>query len=198
MNQNHINTWLNYKGKVFFKDIGMRKNQFILDFGCGRGNYTIPAALTVGKSGRIYAIDKNRDKLDYLRQRIEKYRLHNIEVLLVKERDKLPFPNELLDIVLLYDVIHLIRNRETLLSEIYRVLKPYGILSVYPKHHLKDMKMNIEEVRINIESVGFTFNVKLLKLLMHDNQLEKGYVLNFGKNLTIKYFSLTNNNKLSK
>ncbi len=42
-------------------EIGMQKGQMVLDFGCGSGDYTIPAAKVVGKSGTIYAVDKSED-----------------------------------------------------------------------------------------------------------------------------------------
>ena len=41
--------------------------------------------------------------------------------------------------------------------------------------------MNLEDIMEEIESVGFRFDIKLFKTLMHDDQLEKGYVLNFRK-----------------
>ena len=40
----NIEKWLEEDGEVFLKDIGIRKGQLILDFGCGVGHYTIPTA----------------------------------------------------------------------------------------------------------------------------------------------------------
>ena len=44
------------------------------------------------------------------------------------------------------------------------------------------MNMDLKEVKKEIEDAGFRFDVKIIKSLMHDDKLEKGYVLNFRKN----------------
>jgi len=40
--------------------MGIKRGQTILDFGCGSGNYANPAALIVGRKGKVYALDKKR------------------------------------------------------------------------------------------------------------------------------------------
>jgi precorrin-6B methylase 2 len=57
---------MDYKGEKFLKNIGIQRNQFVLDFGSRYGTYTIPAAKLVGKKGKIYAVDKNMEYLDKL------------------------------------------------------------------------------------------------------------------------------------
>jgi len=42
--------------------------------------------------------------------------------------------DECVDAVLLHDVIHLIDERAALFGEMYRVLKPDGLVSMYPMH----------------------------------------------------------------
>ena len=42
------------EGEIFLRDIGMKGNQSILDFGCGLDNYTILAAVVVGRMGQVY------------------------------------------------------------------------------------------------------------------------------------------------
>jgi len=178
---NDIDKWLERKGAKFLKYIGIRKNQFVLDFGCGHGTYTIPAALVVGKGGMVYGVDNNKDHLDELIQRVAEYGLENIQRIYVKNEDKLPLNDESIDSVLLYDVLHLVESRGGLLAELFRVLKHQGLLSVYPKHHKEDMQMDLDQVINEIESSGFSFENKLFNLLMHDDCLEQGYVLNFKK-----------------
>ena len=175
--------WVDHKGEAFLKDIGMRRDKFVLDFGCGSGTYAIPAAYVVGKRGKVYVVDKNTEHLDKLMHRAGERGLENIERVYVLEEKKLPLSNECVDVVLLYDILHLVENRETLLAEIYRVSKPSGILTVYPKHHQTHMKMSLEDIREEIESKGFLFKTKFFKILMHDDNLEEGHVLNFRKSV---------------
>jgi len=46
--------------------IGIKSGQSVLDFGCGSGTYTIPVAKIVGKQGKVYALDKDKNELDNL------------------------------------------------------------------------------------------------------------------------------------
>jgi len=182
MSNDNIKKWLDEVADAFLIDIGIRQNQTVLDLGCGMGNYAIPVAGIVGKSGKVYAVDKERKSLDGLKQRKEERQLENIEIVNVSEETGLPLQDESVDVVLLYDVIHLVDNRRELLADIYRVSKPNAIVSVYPKHHQEDMNMNLDDVKNEIESAHFRFKKKLYKKLIHNNYLEKGYVLNFRKN----------------
>jgi len=45
---------MDMEGEIFLKDIGMKRNQSILDFGYGLGNYTIFAAVVVRRMGKVY------------------------------------------------------------------------------------------------------------------------------------------------
>jgi ubiquinone/menaquinone biosynthesis C-methylase UbiE len=181
MNSNDISRWIDYKGEEFLRYIGIKKNDVVLDFGCRYGTYSLPAAKLVGKKGKIYAIDKKKEFLDKLLHRADNIGLNNIEAVFFPEEKSIPLSDEYIDVIILYDVLHLIENREKLLKELNRVLKSGGILSVFPKHHDTEMKMDLMEIQKEIEVVGFIFGLKIFKSLMHDDQLEKGLVLNFKK-----------------
>ena len=181
MKMDYIKNWFDQMGEIFLIDVGVEQNQTVMDFGCGEGNYTIPAARVVGEEGRIYAVDKNRESLDELVQRTKERGLENIEIVDVSEESVLPLQDESVDVVLLYDVIHLVDNRKELLADIYRVSKPNAIVSVYPKHHQEHMNMELDDVKDEIEAARFRFERMFYKILMHDNCLEQGYVLNFRK-----------------
>jgi len=173
--------WLDRMGEIFLIDIGIEQNHHVIDFGCGIGNYTIPAAKVVGEKGRVYAVDKNKESLYKLMQRSEKMELKNIEIIDVSERIKMSFQDKSIDAVLLYDVIHLVDNRRKLLTEMHQILKTNALISIYPKHHQEHMNMELDDVREEIKSAGFGFERMLYKILIHDNHLEQGYVLNFRK-----------------
>ncbi|MEA3457693.1 MAG: class I SAM-dependent methyltransferase [Candidatus Thermoplasmatota archaeon] len=178
---NDIKKWLDQMGKLFLMDVGIRQKQIVLDLGCGVGNYAIPAAGAVGRNGKVYAVDKNREPLDELTHRTKKRGLENVEMVEVSGESELPMQDESVDVVLLYDVIHLVNNRKRLLADVYRVLKPDALVSVYPKHHQEHMNMELDDVKNEIESARFHFERMIYKMLIHDNCLEQGYVLNFRK-----------------
>ncbi|MBC8457725.1 MAG: class I SAM-dependent methyltransferase [Deltaproteobacteria bacterium] len=173
-----IERWLKEDGELFLREIGIKKGQIVLDFGCGVGNYTIPAAKAVGKGGKVYAIDKDGGVLDNLRQKAESEGLKNIEPMKASGELKIGLKDESVDAVLLYDVLHYIDERRKIFDEAYRVLKAGALLSVYPKH----LESEEDVIRKEVEEANFYLERKTLKKLLHDSSYNKGYILNFRKN----------------
>ncbi len=121
-------------GKVLQR-VGIREGQTILDFGCGLGGYTIPAAEMVGERGKVYALDIHPLAIEAVEKNARKKRMTNITTIL-SDRDT-GLPDESVDVILLYDTIHGIGDKQALLKELHRVLKSDGFLSV-SDHHLKE------------------------------------------------------------
>ena len=107
---------------------GMR----VLDYGCGPGSYLLPAAELVGEAGRIYALDKHPLAIRSVRKLISRRRLTNVETILSGCETGLP-DNEV-DRVLLYDVLHCLAAPTSVLQELRPVLKPDGALSLNDHH----------------------------------------------------------------
>ena len=174
-----LNVWLDREGEEFLRKIGVRESQTILDFGCGRGNYALPAAGIVGEEGRVYALDKNQRALDELMQRVEGERLRNVTRIDTSGEVEIHLEDGSADVVLLYDIFWYFPLTDErllkLLSEVYRVTADGGLLSVYPKH------INSEQLRDKIESAGFKLEGKYCGRLIHDGNIESGRVLNFRK-----------------
>ena len=58
--KHRIDKWIEESGESILKHIGIKRGQTVLDFGCGSGNYTIPAARVIGEQYLVYAIDKDK------------------------------------------------------------------------------------------------------------------------------------------
>ena len=161
------------------REVGLRKGQIVLDFGCGSGSYTLPVARIVGKEGLVYAIDKDEKALDRLMQRAETDGLKNIESMKTSDKLRIPLEKESVDVILLYDVMHDYYfnsfERKSLLKEVYRIARPNALLSVFPKH------IRPEKIREEVEQAGFYLENKYSALMIHDKKLEKGLLLNFRK-----------------
>jgi len=159
---------------------GIKRGKTVLDFGCGSGTYTIPAAKIVGEKGIVYALDKDKKVLDKLTQKAESVGLRNIKRTDTSSKLKIPLHDESVDIVLLYDVFHSyyfsqVADRRKLLEEVRRVSKRDALISVWPKHMESEAK---EE----IESANFYLEREYFGMLIHDDEdIEKGKVLNFRK-----------------
>jgi len=177
--------WIEKDGELFFKSIGVKSSDFILDFGSGEGHYAIPAAKVAGEKGKVYAFDKDKNALDKLKEAIGQFGLGNIELL--NGDTKIPLEANYIDIALCFDVIHYEKNRANIYREIYRVLKPEGVFSVYPKHYKKDFPlmelagMELDDVKNEIEECGFYLQDEFFKKLLHDGYYTEGYVLNLRK-----------------
>ena len=184
-----METWEKENGVKFLRKVGLRPKQIILDFGCGVGHYTIPAARIVASTGFVYAVDKEQQAVSKLRQKANHLNLKNIRAIKTSGQIKMDFESESIDIVLFYDVLHYLgkKDRKKLYQEASRTLKQDGLLSVYPKHTLKDdplqqfKELNLNDVKREIEDSDFYFEEKYCGIISHDDGLNKGCVLNFRK-----------------
>ena len=79
----------------------------------------------IGKSGIIYKLDINPAAIELVKELAAKKQLSNVEVIL-SDRDT-GLLNESVDMVLVYDVFHDLKNRVAVLEELHRVLKPEGV-----------------------------------------------------------------------
>ena len=178
MTDNQI--WLEKYSEKLLREVGIKQGQTVLDFGCGKGNYTIPAARIVGQDGFVYALDKNKTSLDELIQNAISNQLKNYTVIETTEQAKIPLPEESVDVVLLYDVIHLVKDRKKLFDEVHRIALKNALISVLPKHFRRDMHMNLREIKQEIEKT-FYFEKKLIRKIDHDDRLQRGHIFNFRK-----------------
>lgn len=173
---------MDLESRVFeiLERVGIKEGQTVLDFGCGSGMYTIPAAKIVGDKGKVLALDKQSGALNELMRRAKSRGLKNIERMDTSGELKIRLPGESVDAVLLFDVLHAYYfpradDRKKLLDEVHRISKGDAIILVYPKHMESD-------ARGEIENANFILKGKQLGTLIHDNKdLEEGQVLVFTK-----------------
>jgi ubiquinone/menaquinone biosynthesis C-methylase UbiE len=119
------------KPRERLEQIGLRRGQNVLEYGCGAGSFTIPAARIV-EDGTIYAADIHPLATEVVAERARKENLGNVRTILT-DRDT-GLPDESIDVVLLYDTLHMVRDKQALLQELHRVLKPAGFLSADHQH----------------------------------------------------------------
>jgi ubiquinone/menaquinone biosynthesis C-methylase UbiE len=144
---------------------GIRKGMTVLEVGCGSGAYTLDVAIAVGEDGEVHAIDMQKDMLNQLRKKLEKAEnknIGNIQITEVNARD-LPYGKDSFDLVYMITVLQEIPKRQRALEEIYRVLKPGGIIAVSefltdPDYPLRSTtKKQLESVGFKVEEVAGSF-----------------------------------------
>jgi ubiquinone/menaquinone biosynthesis C-methylase UbiE len=172
--------------------IGISRGQTILDFGCGYGTYTIPAAKIVGAQGRVYALDKDKEALDELMQKAESAGLKNIEIMETSGKLEIELNDESIDVVLLFDVFHSFYlpqagDRRRLLTEIYRIMKPRAFLSISVWPNLME-----PETEDEMENANFRLEKEVPETLTDGNKaLETRKILNFGKARHVPIIAMT-------
>jgi ubiquinone/menaquinone biosynthesis C-methylase UbiE len=131
-----------YKFRDFFlprmnilKEVGIKTGFHVLDYGCGPGSYITAVAELVGKSGKIYALDVHPLAIQRVLSIASKKQLTLVET--ICSNCKTGLHDNSVDVVLLYDTFHNLGDPNGVLEELYRVLKPNGILS-FSDHHLKE------------------------------------------------------------
>jgi tRNA A58 N-methylase Trm61 len=130
-----VRQWLTENAGEILVKVGIREKQTVLDYGCGPGTFTLAAAGIVGEGGKVYALDVRPRALERIREKISSEKIKNVETILLDTSGFATGLNsETIDVILLYDVFHDIKDRRGLLKELHRVLSPEGILSVFPMH----------------------------------------------------------------
>ncbi len=113
-----------------WQDINLvREGQTFLDFGCGTGSFTIPAARMVGSRGKVYALDCFKKQLEIVSKQTNKEGLNNVETILSNWHTGLP--DESVDIVWMCDVLHELPEKQKVMAEFHRVLKKNGVLAIH-------------------------------------------------------------------
>ncbi len=118
--------YLDHRDEVI-EEAGIGPGFHLLDYGCGTGSYTIPAAEKVGVDGLVYALDRNPLALRTVEKKASRKGIRNIETVLSDCATGLP--NAGLDAVLFLETLSMLTDAERVIAELHRVLKPGGVLA---------------------------------------------------------------------
>ena len=104
----------------------------VADFGAGSGAYALAMARCVGQSGRVYAIDVQKELLARLGREAKAEHLANLEVIWsdLERAGGSKLADRLVDFVLFANLLFQISGQYTLFLEAKRILKPDGRLAV--------------------------------------------------------------------
>ncbi|MDO5719023.1 MAG: methyltransferase domain-containing protein [Tissierellia bacterium] len=110
---------------------GIDKNKNILEISCNTGLNAIKLAQKNGSN--IYGIDMNRELIERANKNINKYGLSDLICTKTADYREIPFDDESFDIVFCESVLIYFVNldKEKILKECFRILKPGGILLVH-------------------------------------------------------------------
>lgn len=103
--------------------------EVVLDLGSGGGIDVFLSARRVGPTGKVYGLDMTDEMLELARENQRKAGLENVEFL-KGEIEDIPLPDATVDVVISNCVINLSADKDQVLYEAFRVLKPGGRFAV--------------------------------------------------------------------
>src|SRR5207248_3080332 len=107
----------------------LHEGDIVLDLGSGGGIDVLLSARRVGATGKAYGLDMTEEMLALARENQRKAGVENVEFL-KGEIESIPLPDDTVDVIISNCVINLSADKDRVLAEAFRVLKPAGRFAV--------------------------------------------------------------------
>lgn len=156
------------KSEEIMKTLDLKPGTIVADVGAGSGYFTVPVAKAVGPEGKVLAIDIRQEMLDYIFSRMQAEQLQNIELMKVEPDDPM-LPSGGVDLILMIDTMHYIKERTAYGEKLRAGLAPGGKLVIIdyipkpweerpwgppPQQHLSKETLNADLAKAGLKVVN--------------------------------------------
>jgi len=107
----------------------IKKGDVVIDLGSGAGNDCFIARKETGETGKVIGIDFTDAMIEKARTNADKLGFHNVEFR-YGDIEKMPVTANVADVIVSNCVLNLVPNKNNVIKEIYRVLKPGAHFSI--------------------------------------------------------------------
>jgi SAM-dependent methyltransferase len=161
----------------------LEPGQVVLDLGSGGGIDVLLSARRVGPTGKVYGLDMTPEMLELARMNQAEAGVENAEFLLGTIED-IPFPDQSVDVIISNCVINLSADKDRVLREAHRVLRPGGMFAVSDVVLSRPISEKLQglmalwtgciagalvdaDYRVKLSTAGFT-DIEIQPTLIHD------------------------------
>jgi ubiquinone/menaquinone biosynthesis C-methylase UbiE len=107
----------------------IKTGDVVVDLGSGAGNDCFVARNLAGPEGKVIGVDFTTAMIEKARKNAEKLNFHNVEFR-QGDIENMPISPNVADVVISNCVLNLVPNKDAVIKDIYRVLKPGGHFSI--------------------------------------------------------------------
>ncbi len=171
------------KPEEIIRALEITGGMIVADIGAGSGYFSRRLARAVGPSGKVYAVDIDREVLAYLQREAQRQGLNNVQIVIAREDDPLLPKNEV-DLAFFCDTTHHIRDRVSYYRRLREALKEGGRLAIIdfpPEAHVRGFCSHRPEDLVSREQVIREAQEAGFELIQEFTFLPRQYFLLFRK-----------------
>lgn len=139
--------------------LGLRPGQTVADFGCGPGRFSLLLADAVAPGGKVIAVDRSAEALQYLREQPGTDQIHTVQA----DAREADLGGERIDAALVTDMLHHTEGQDDILRRVHGLLAPGAVAVVAefdpaaPGEHGPPLHVRVspDQVRGWLEGAGF-------------------------------------------
>jgi len=115
--------------EAVIQSLALQPGAHVADLGAGGGYFTFRLADAVGPAGKVYAVDVNKENLDYIMQKARTQGYANVATILAQYDDPL-LPQAGVDLIFTCNTYHHLQDRSVYFKSAARYLRPAGRVAV--------------------------------------------------------------------